>query len=68
MDYNLHVDSMQQIRHKSFEQNPCFNKHFGEEVPKAAEQPFSGQRGSTVYEVKPDCGSLYVASSAWVVC
>ncbi len=23
MDYNLHVDSMQRIRHKSFEQNPC---------------------------------------------
>jgi hypothetical protein len=22
MDYNLHVDSMQQIQHKSFEQNP----------------------------------------------
>ncbi len=24
--------------------------------------------GSNVYEVKPDCGSLYMASSAWVVC
>ncbi len=23
MDYNLHVGSMQQIQHKSFEQNPC---------------------------------------------
>ncbi len=27
-----------------------------------------GQLGSNVYEVKPDCGRLYVASSAWVVC
>jgi hypothetical protein len=26
MDYNLHVDSMQQIQHKSFEQNPCLMK------------------------------------------